>query len=227
MGIQPECAHHEEGPGQNEIDFRYSDPLSAADNAVTFKYVVGSIVARAGLVADFSPKPLKDQAGNGMHINISVKASDGADYLDRAIAGIMEQAKAMTLFLNPLEDSYRRLGSNKAPGYVSWSSQNRSQLIRIPAASEDHYRAELRSPDPSANPYIAYALLIKAALHGISNELELPGSEDINLFTADSKTLERFDRLPLCLEDAKMMAEESVFIRDSLPESVIRAYCER
>ncbi len=227
MGIQPECAHHEEGPGQNEIDFRYSDPLSAADNAVTFKYVVGSIVARAGLVADFSPKPLPDYAGNGMHINMSVKAGDGRDYLDQSIAGIMDQIKPMTLFLNPLENSYMRLGSSKAPGYVSWSSENRSQLIRIPAASEEHYRAELRSPDPSANPYIAYALLIKAAIHGIKNRLELPGSTDMNLFTADSRTLEGLDRLPLCLEDAKKIARDSSFIRENLPESVIKAYCDR
>ena len=227
MGIQPECAHHEEGPGQNEIDFRYSDPLSGADNAVTFRYVVESIVARGGLTADFSPKPLPDQAGNGMHINFSVKSEDGRDHLGQAIAGIMDHIKPMTLFLNPVEDSYRRLGSNKAPGYITWSSENRSQLIRIPAAPEDHYRAELRSPDPTANPYIAYALLIRAAISGISGGRELPESADINLFTADKKILDRYSRLPMTLEDAKREAEDSPFIKKCLPESVIRAYCDR
>ena len=227
MGIQPECSHHEEGPGQNEIDFRYSDPLSAADNAITFRSVVETIVARNGLAADFSPKPLPDEAGNGMHINFSVRAQDGKDHLPCAIAGIMDKIRELTLFLNPQEESYLRLGSNKAPGYISWSSENRSQLIRIPAAPQEHYRAELRSPDPTANPYLAYALLIDAGLYGIERRLALPESADVNLFTADSATLERFERIPASLSEAAAFARDSEFLRAHLPASVLEAYCAR
>ena len=227
MGIQPECAHHEEGPGQNEIDFRYSDPLSAADNAITFRSVVKTIVARSGLAADFSPKPLPNEAGNGMHINFSVRARDKADYLPFAIAGIMDKVRELTLFLNPTEESYRRLGSNKAPGYITWSSENRSQLIRIPAAPQEQYRAELRSPDPTANPYIAYALLIHAGLHGIESRLPLPDSADINLYTADAETLSRYRRIPASLHEAAAAAQSSGFIQKHLPDLILSAYCDR
>ncbi len=227
MGIQPECSHHEEGPGQNEIDFRYSDPLSAADNAITFRSVVKTIVARNGLAADFSPKPLPDEAGNGMHINFSVRAEDGADYLPCVIAGIMDKASELTLFLNPVEESYRRLGSSKAPGYVTWSSENRSQLIRIPAAPLEHYRAELRSPDPTANPYLSFALLIYAGLHGVENRLPLPESADVNLFTADAETLSRYRHIPASLHEAIAAAKSSAFLRAHLPELILSAYTDR
>ena len=227
MGIQPECAHHEEGPGQNEIDFRYSDPLSAADNAITFRSVVKTIVARNGLAADFSPKPLPDEAGNGMHINFSVRAEDGADHLPCVIAGIMDKARELTLFLNPMEESYRRLGSCKAPGYITWSSENRSQLIRIPAAPQEHYRAELRSPDPTANPYLAYALLIYAGLYGIENGLPLPESADVNLYAADAETLARYRHIPATLREAIAAAKDSAFLRAHLPELIVSAYTDR
>ncbi len=227
MGIQPECAHHEEGPGQNEIDFRYSAPLSAADNAITFRTVVKTIVARNGLAADFSPKPLPDEAGNGMHINFSVRAADGADHLPCAIAGIMDKVRELTLFLNPTEESYRRLGSNKAPGYVTWSSENRSQLIRIPAAPQEHYRAELRSPDPTANPYLAYALLIYAGLYGIENALPLSESADVNLYAADAETLARYRHIPATLREAIAAAKGSAFIREHIPALILSAYTDR
>ncbi len=227
MGIRPECAHHEEGPGQNEIDFRYSDPLSAADNAITFRSVVQTIVARNGLAADFSPKPLPNEAGNGMHINFSVRSSDGQDHLPFAIAGIMDKVRELTLFLNPTENSYRRLGSNKAPGYITWSSENRSQLIRIPAAPQEQYRAELRSPDPTANPYLAYALMIYAGLDGIQNKMPLPESADVNLFTADEETLSRYQHIPASLHEAVAAAKGSSFIRAHLPELILSAYSNR
>lgn len=227
MGIRPECAHHEEGPGQNEIDFRYSDPLSAADNAITFRSVVRTIVARNGLAADFSPKPLPNEAGNGMHINLSARARDEKDYLPFVIAGVMDKVREMTLFLNPMEESYRRLGGNKAPGHISWSSENRSQLIRIPAAPQEHYRAELRSPDPTANPYLAFALLIRAGLYGIEKKLPLPESADVNLFSADAETLRRYERLPASLHEAAALAQGSGFIRAHVPELILNAYAER
>ena len=156
MGIKPESSHHEEGQGQNEIDFRYSDALSAADNAATFKTVVRTVAMRNGLYADFSPKPMADDSGNGMHINMSIKSDDGKDYTEQFMAGIMTHIGEMTVFLNPVEESYHRLGEKKAPKYITWSKENRSQLIRIPAAKGEFKRIELRSPDPEANPYIAY-----------------------------------------------------------------------
>ena len=134
LSIQPEGAHHEEGPGQNEIDFRYSDALTAADNAMTFRSVVKTVAARNGLYADFSPRPLPDSPGSGFHINMSVKAESGEDLLPHMIAGILEHVPEITVFLNPTEESYDRLGRDKAPRFVSWSSENRSQLVRVPAA---------------------------------------------------------------------------------------------
>ncbi|MEF2575332.1 MAG: glutamine synthetase family protein, partial [Eisenbergiella sp.] len=116
MGIFPESSHHEEGPGQNEIDFRYSDPLTAADNSMTFQTVVKTIAGLNGIFADFNPKPLEKEAGNGFHINLSVKAADGADHMDYIIAGILDKISEMTIFLNPLPDSYKRFGISKAPG---------------------------------------------------------------------------------------------------------------
>ena len=225
QGIQPECSHHEEGPGQNEIDFRYSDPLSAADNAVTFRTVVKTVAMRNGLAADFSPKPLREYAGSGLHINISAKSEDRRDLMPHIIAGMMEHISDMTLFLNPCENSYERLGKNKAPRYITWSSQNRSQLIRIPAADAAHQRAELRSADPSANPYLAFALLIYACLDGIRRSLTPPASTDINLYAAPAKVLSTFRKLPSSLQEASCTAASSDFIRSCLPDSVIQAYC--
>ena len=227
MGIQPECSHHEEGPGQNEIDFRYADPLTAADNALTFRAVVEAIVARNGLTADFSPKPLPDEAGNGMHINLSVDSRDGRELLPQVIAGIMAHIREITAFLNPTDNSYLRLGSRKAPGYISWSSENRSQLIRIPAAPGLHPRAELRSADPGVNPYLAFALLIHAGLDGIEAKLTLPPSADLNLFTAPEEVLRGFERLPASLHAANTLARESAFVRQFVSEAIIAAYCDR
>lgn len=226
MGIHPESSHHEEGPGQNEIDFRYSDALSAADNTITFANVVSAIAARNGLYASFSPKPLKDKPGNGLHINISVKSKDGVDRKTSMIAGVLEHISEMTAFLNPTEKSYERLGSDKAPKYISWSSENRSQLVRIPAAYGEYKRAELRSSDPSANPYLAFALLIYAGLDGIKNNTELPRPANINFYKADEKTLSEYKRLPKTRSEAIEIAGSSRFIADHLPEMMIKTYCK-
>ncbi len=226
MGIYPESSHHEEGPGQNEIDFRYSDALSAADNAMTFATVVKAIASRNGMYADFTPKPLDGAPGNGLHINMSVKDSSGNSPAASMIGGILQSAAEMTLFMNPTEDSYKRLGSFKAPRYISWSHENRSQLIRIPAAFGQYKRAEFRSPDPTANPYLAFALLIYAGLNGIKNACTLPAPADINLFTASQEVTERFAKLPQSLAEAKEMALASDFIQSSLSPMLIRAYCK-
>lgn len=213
MGIKPESSHHEEGPGQNEIDFRYSDAMTSADNAMNFMTVVKAAAQRNGIYADFSPKPLPGESGNGLHINMSVKTADGEDHTNAFMAGILAHIKEMTAFLNPTEDSYKRLGEKKAPKYITWSPENRSQLIRIPAAKGEYRRIELRSPDPTANPYIAYALLITAGLDGIERELIAPEAVNVNLYKADSSVTEPFDRLPASLDEAIAVAEGSDFVR--------------
>lgn len=224
MGIHPESSHHEEGPGQNEIDFRYSDPVSAADNAMTFKTVVKTVAHRNGLSASFSPKPFNDRPGNGFHINMSVKSADNNDYMDYVIAGIMAKIPEMTLFLNPLEESYKRFGTNKAPKYISWSNENRSPLVRIPAAAEKYRRAELRSPDPTANAYLAFALVIYAGLYGIRNRIKLPAAADINFFKASPDELSKFRQLPDNLNEARVAARSSEFIKKYIPDAILEVY---
>ena len=224
MEIRPESSHHEEGPGQNEIDFRYSDALSAADNALTFQTVVRTVARRNGLFADFSPKPIADKPGNGFHINISVKPEDDGVFT-KMIAGILDRVCEITAFLDPVEDSYRRLGQQKAPGYVSWSHENRSQLVRIPAAVGEYKRAELRSADPSANPYLAFALLIYAGLEGIEKGKALPAPADLNLFKADEKTLANFRKLPDDLLSARDTAKNSAFVRAHIPDAILKIFC--
>lgn len=227
MGIRPESSHHEQGPGQNEIDFRYSDPLTAADNAMTFQTVVKAIALRNGLYADFSPKPLHHQPGNGFHINISVKSTYDQDCMNSMIAGILDKASEMTLFLNPLENSYERFGQDKAPRYISWSSENRSQLVRVPAALGEYRRAELRSPDPAANSYLAFALLIYASMYGIKENLELPEPADLNLFKAPIEVLANFRQLPGNLPVACQEAKNSSFIKKCIPKTITELYCSR
>lgn len=232
MGIRPESSHHEEGPGQNEIDFRYSDALTAADHAMTFRTVAKTVAYRNGLAADFGAKPLEGQPGNGFHINVSVKkvnGGDAGDIMNNVIAGILAKSRDMALFLNPTEASYRRFGQNKAPKYISWSHENRSQLIRIPAAAGEYRRAELRSPDPGANPYLAFALIIYAAVYGIESRKELPPAADFNLYKADAAVVEQYGRLPLNLAEARETAQYSSFIREHIPEAVLDSYsaCSR
>ena len=152
MGIIPESSHHEHGPGQNEIDFQYAGALKAADNAMSFKTTVRTIANQYGLCASFLPKPLRDESGNGLHINLSIERGginifeqqDGQLSLDaqHAIAGILGRIREISLFLNPLPSSYQRLGCWEAPKRINWSFGNRSQLVRIPAAvSYTHLRA--------------------------------------------------------------------------------------
>lgn len=225
MGILPESSHHEEGPGQNEIDFHYAEPLIGADQVITVRSAVRTIAARNGLFADFSPKPLADRAGSGMHINFSVKSQRDEDVLPFAIAGILRYAPDMTVFLNPTENSFLRLGADKAPDRISWSPENRSTLIRVPAASGEYRRAELRSPDATANPYLAYVLMTEAALYGIEEKLPLPAPSQINFYTASDAEKEQYVRLPKTLAEAKKAAAESEFIRRVLPARLIDSYC--
>lgn len=193
---------------------------------MTFQTTVRAVADRNGLAADFSPKPLADKRGSGFHINISVKSDDGSGCMDYMVAGILDKIKDITLFLNPTENSYERLGKNKAPGYISWSEGNRSQLVRIPAASGEYMRAELRSADPGANPYLAFALVIYSRLYGIENRLALPAAANFNFFSAGTDVLEKYDRLPDSLCRARKLAVESEFVKKYVPGSVIESYCE-
>jgi len=223
MGIVPESSHHEAGPGQNEVDFRYSDPLTAAENTLTLRAVIKTIAMRNGLFADFSPKPLEEHSGNGMHINIMVHAMDGEDKLRAFMAGIIKHIEEITFFLNPTEESYRRFGEKKAPIYITWSSENRNQLIMIPECSKDRRHLKLRSPDSGSNPYIAYALLIYAGLDGVRNNMD-PG-EPTNLDLADGKA-DRADlkKLPLTLDAARDKALNSAFVRDILGDDYLKLF---
>lgn len=212
MGLTPERSHHERGPGQNEIDFHYGKPLKAADQMTTFKMVVNTIADRYGLCADFSPLPLPENPGNGYHINIYAADRDGNDVVKYAAAGMIEKIRDMTIFLNPTEASYSRLGNIGAPDKVNWSSAGESELMYI-ETYRDKTRVELRSPDASSNPYLVYALLIHAGLSGIERSLAL--SEEV----AEGEIF-----LPASKKEAAKLAETSDFIKRIVPEGIIREY---
>ena len=146
--------------------------------------------------------------------------------LPQVVAGILKHIADLTVFLNPTEDSYRRFGSHKAPRYVSWSGENRSQLIRIPAAQGEYRRAELRSPDPQCNPYLAFALLIWSGLDGIGQSLPLPQAADFNLYLASPETTAGYPLLPVSLREAKAAARSSVFVSQKLPRALLSPYTE-
>lgn len=220
MDIMPERSHHEEGPGQNEIAFRYSDALRAADEATTFKTVVKTVAGRNGLYASFDPKPIINKPGNGYHINFSV---DGGK-LESAIEGVLKHIKEITAFLNVSKSSYERLGRLMAPKYISWSKENRSELIRIPFAKDNYIRAELRSPDPLINPYVAFTLLIYAGMEGIINNYNLRKSMDVDLNKAPDELLNKLDKLPNNLEEAKEIARNSEFVKKYIPKELLDNY---
>ncbi|MFI3167658.1 MAG: glutamine synthetase family protein [Bacillota bacterium] len=234
MGMHPENSHHECGYGQNEVDFRYSDAEKAADNFMTFKSVVKSIANRNGMFASFMPKPIKNKSGNGLHVNISLrrgeenifqseKAEDKA-IVESFIAGVMARISEITLFLNSNINSYSRLGTDQAPKYISWSHQNRSQLIRIPATKGKLSRMELRSPDSCLNPYLAFMLILEAGLEGIENKTLLAPSVDVNLFEAGSEITDVLELLPKTLNEAIAKAEASDFVSKVLPEEVLAKF---
>lgn len=234
MGIKPESSHHEQGPGQNEVDFKYGDALTAADNMVTFKSVVKTIAARNGLHASFMPKPLPDKSGSGLHINLSLfknglnifnnRGKQHGEVPEQFIAGVMSKIPEITVFLNPLTNSYARFGKFEAPQYITWSHHNRSQLIRIPAAADKYCRMELRSPDPSSNPYLAFALVIRAGLEGIAKQLQLAPAFDANLYEATPDQIKGIEQIPENLGVAIELAGKSDFIKGVLPQKTIDKY---
>ena len=234
MGIKPETSHHEQGPGQNEIDFKFSDALECADNLQSFKSAVKATASRNGLFASFMPKPILEAPGNGMHVNLSLSQngrnifksiSEGhSNIAESFIAGILDKAAEITAFLNPTINSYERLGKFEAPKYISWSHQNRSQLIRIPAAIGEKVRMEFRSPDPSVNPYLAFAMIISAGLDGIERDMALPGCVDADLYTADESITKDLKSLPDSLEKALTLAKESEFVKSVVGDDLLSRY---
>ncbi len=236
MGLNPERSHHEQGPGQNEVDFKFSDALTSADNFVTFKSVVKSVATRNGLFASFMPKPVENKSGNGLHINMSLyknstnlfsdENSDNYKFAKHFIAGVMDKIKEITLFLNTNNNSYERLGKFEAPRYVSWSRQNRSQLIRLPIASGETKRMELRSADSALNPYLAFALIINAGIYGIKNSLEMAPPIDENLFCLTEDKEDELSSLPMSLDKAVEHAQNSEFVKEHVSEQLLLKYIE-
>ncbi len=231
MGFIVESSHHEIAPAQHEIDFQYDEALAAADNIMTFKLAVKTIAKRHGLHATFMPKPKFGVNGSGMHINMSL-AKDGknifSDPSDKNglsreaywfIGGIMKHMKGMTAITNPLVNSYKRLVPGyEAPVYIAWSATNRSPLIRIPSSRGEHTRIELRCPDPSANPYLALAVCLRAGLDGIVNHIDPPESVDCNIFdlTEEERKSRGIEAVPASLREAVSELEKDELIREVL-----------
>lgn len=231
LGMRPESAHHERGKGQNEIDFHYSDALTAADSFMTFKWVVKTVAERHALFASFLPKPFWEDSGNGLHINLSLAQGNQNlfqtgdqhnPYAESFIQGILDRAAELTAFLNPINNSYCRLGCFEAPRYVTWSHQNRSQLVRIPASSGEYSRMELRSADPACNPYLAFALLIHAGMEGVEQKKKLMPACNRNLY--EVKEEEGLPMLPRNLQEAIEAAKASELVKNVLPQALRQKY---
>ncbi|WP_320128947.1 glutamine synthetase family protein [uncultured Sphaerochaeta sp.] len=223
MGFYTERSHHESGPGQNEVDFKYGPALEAADNFLTFKSVVKTVADRSGLFASFLPKPLEGESGSGLHINLSLSKEGVPDqYLEEAMtAGILRRIREITLFLNPMVNSYERLGAFEAPRYVGWGKANRSLLIRIPPSSGEYRRIEVRSPDPSCNPYLAFSLLIASAMEGVKENLKVPAE-----YCGDAFQKQNAPTLPEDLAEAMELAENSSFVRSVIPKRLFTFFLE-
>ena len=222
MGLVLESSHHESGPGQNEIDFKHDTPLISADNFITAKIAIKTIASLNGLYASFLPKPLNNESGSGLHINLSL-AKDGKNIFktgndhskeaESFIAGILDRLREITAILNPTVNSYKRFGSHEAPRYITWSHNNRSQLIRIPASSGEFSRMELRSADSTCNPYLAFTLILQAGMEGIKKNKVLPKSTDVNLYNINEEKLGNYEKLPESLIEAIEEMEKSSFVR--------------
>ena len=241
MGFEIEASHHEVAIAQHEIDFKYSDALSAADNIMTFKMVVKTIAQRHGLCATFMPKPIYGIAGSGMHTNMSLykdgknafyNSEDGIGLDGIAysfIAGIMKHMKAMSAITNPLVNSYKRLVPGyEAPCYIAWTASNRSALIRVPAARGEGTRVELRCPDPSCNPYLELAVLLAAGLDGIKHGLKPVDAVSANIFDMGKEERESLgiDSLPANLHVAVEEMKQSGFMKEVLGDHVFTKYIE-
>lgn len=232
FGIEVEAMHHEVANGQHEIDFRYADALRTADNAVTLRVALKMVAQANGLYATFMPKPIRGMAGNGMHVHQSlVYAATGQNAFSDSgdphglskiakhfIAGQLAHARGMCAILSPLVNSYKRLVAGyEAPVYLSWARINRSALIRVPRASgPDSTRIEIRSPDPSCNPYLAFAVMLAAGLDGIRRELPAPTATEENLYAIDTDRRAALGVLPGSLAEALDELEKDDVVRSAI-----------
>ena len=242
MGFEIEASHHEVAEGQHEIDFKYSDALDVADKIITFKVVVRTIAQRHGLHATFMPKPIFGINGSGMHSNQSLMTLDGknafydpnapdqlSDVARHYIAGVLKHARALTAVTNPTVNSYKRLVPGyEAPVNLAWSSANRSAVIRIPAKRGMSTRIELRSPDPSCNPYLAIAVMLKAGLDGIKNKLQPPEACNRNIYkmSDEEKAKLGIESLPGCLAEALDELEKDDVIKEALGDHIFKKFME-
>ena len=239
MNFDIEASHHEVADGQHEVDFKYADILTTADNVATFKVVVKAIAALHGLHATFMPKPIFGINGSGMHCNISMfkdgknafydenaeyQLSDTAKY---AIGGLLKHIKSITAILNPTVNSYKRLVPGyEAPVYLAWSLANRSALLRVPAKRGIATRVELRSPDPACNPYLAFATILEACLDGVRNKIEPPAPVDSNIYKLTSKERKRqkIDSLPGTLIEAVELLDKSLVANAALGQHIMNEF---
>jgi glutamine synthetase len=241
MGFEVEASHHEVAPGQHEIDFKYTPVLRAADNIATFKFVTKAIALNHNLHATFMPKPIFGENGSGMHVHQSLfkdgknafyESDDELELSEIAyhyIGGLLKHAPAFAAITNPTINSYKRLVPGyEAPVYISWSARNRSALIRIPSARGNGTRVELRNPDPSANPYLAMAVMLKAGLDGIKNRIE-PGeqtTDNIYVMDSDERIARGIESLPGSIIEAVNYLQEDDVIKDTLGKHILEHFIE-
>ncbi|MBO8158387.1 type I glutamate--ammonia ligase [Thermosyntropha sp.] len=239
IGFEIEAAHHEVAPGQHEIDFKYKDALTTADNIISFRIVVRTVAQRHGLHATFMPKPVYGIAGSGMHLHCSLfkdgknvfydpDAPDGlSDICRYFIAGVLKHAKAICAITNPTVNSYKRLVPGyEAPVYIAWSYRNRSPLIRIPARRGIGTRIEIRNPDPTCNPYLGLAVILKAGLDGIKNKLEVPPPVEENIYEMDleARRSKNIESLPENLYEAIDELNKDEVIKEALGEHIFTRF---
>jgi glutamine synthetase len=241
MGFEVEAAHHEVAAGQHEIDFRYDDVLATADNVSTFRFVVKNVARRNGLHATFMPKPIHGINGSGMHTHQSLFRGGENAFFDpdgpwqlsetclHYIGGLLRHARAFCAVTNPLVNSYKRLVPGfEAPTNIAWSEKNRSPLIRVPAPRGEATRIELRMPDPSCNPYLAFAVMLRAGLDGIDQKIDPgpPVNKNIYKMSQRERRHLRIEELPATLAEALDVFEKSELMRDTLGEHIFQHFLE-
>jgi len=241
MGYEVEASHHEVAPGQHEIDFKYADAVTTADNIQTFKLVVKTIARKHGLHATFMPKPLYGVNGSGMHTHLSLFSGDTNTFYDPNdalglsetaryfTAGVLKHARSLVAITNPTVNSYKRLVPGyEAPVYVAWSPKNRSPLIRIPASRGLSTRIEVRHPDPSTNPYLGLTVLLKAGLDGIKNKYELVDPVDSNIYVMEEEEREKLgiENLPANLNEAIQLLLQDEILVSALGEHAVNSFVE-
>ena len=241
LGFEIEASHHEAATGQHEIDWKYADAVEACDNIQTFKLIVKTVARKHGLYATFMPKPVYGIAGSGMHCNMSLFTEEGNAFYEESdrcglsetayqfLAGLLKHASGYTAICNPIINSYKRLVPGfEAPVYIAWSTHNRSPLIRIPESRGLSTRVELRSVDPSTNPYLALAVLLASGLDGIKNKLVAPAPIDRNIYVMNKE--ERYANdihdLPTNLEDALLELQKDELVLEALGEHISRSFLE-